>query len=73
MMLRFDVFGRLLQAKRTTIGWQLFFLGHAGKRRPATDLVVPEFISEAELEQYLADIFDEFASSKPPTVKSWPS
>jgi hypothetical protein len=35
--------------------------------------VVPEFISEAELAQYLADILHEFASTKHPTVKRLPS
>jgi hypothetical protein len=73
MVIKFDVFGRLMQAERTTTGWQLFYLGHEGKRRPATDLVVPEFISEAGLAQYLADILHELASTKHPTVKRLPS
>jgi hypothetical protein len=73
MAIKFDVFGRLMLAERTTTGWQLFYLGDEGKRRPATDLVVPEFISEAELDQYLADIFHESASSKHSTVQRLPS
>ena len=73
MAITFDVFGRLMEAERTATGWQLFYLGHAGKRRPATNLVVPEFISEAELAQYLADIFHGSVSPKHPAVERLPS
>jgi hypothetical protein len=73
MAIKFNVFGRLMLAERTATSWQLFYLGHEGKRRPATDLVVPEFISEAELAQYLADILHELVSTKHPTVKRLPS
>ena len=73
MAITFDVFGRLMQAERTAGGWQLFYLGPEGKRRPATDLVVPEFVSEAELAQYLADVFHELASRRHPAVKRLPS
>ena len=61
---KLDVFGRLMLAERTATGWQLFDLGSDGKRRPAKDIVVPDFISDAELEQYLADIFHESSTGK---------
>ena len=61
---KLDVFGRLMLAERTAAGWQLFDLGFDGKRRPAKDVVVPDFVSDAELEQYLADIFHESATGK---------
>jgi hypothetical protein len=73
MAITFDVFGRLVLAERTTVGWRCFYLGDDGKRRAATDLVVPEFIPEAELDQYLVDIFHELATSQHPTVTRLPS
>jgi hypothetical protein len=41
-------------------GWQAFWLGNEGKRRPA-EFVVPAFIEAADLRQYLADLFHESA------------
>lgn len=67
--IKLDVFGRLMLAERTATGWQLFYLGFDGKRSPAKDVVVPDFISDAELEQYLADIFHESATGRHPGVR----
>lgn len=67
--IKLDVFGRHMMAERTSTGWQLFDLGSDGKRRPATDIVIPDFIAEAEIEQYLADIFHESATRKHPGVR----
>lgn len=70
--IRLDVFGRLMLAERTVTGWQLFDLGSEGKRSPVRDFVVPDFISEPELAQYLADIFHESATPKHPEVRRLP-
>ena len=67
--IRLDVFGRRMLAERTTAGWQLFDLGSDGKRTVVTHIVIPDFISEGELEQYLADIFHEAATKKHPRVR----
>jgi len=66
--LKFDVFGKLMSAERTDAGWRLFVLGADGKRSPA-DVVVPAFVTESELAQYLDDIFHESASLDRPCVK----
>lgn len=66
--IKYDVFGRLMQAERSTSGWRLFRLGSDGKRSPVTDTVIPDFVSEHELDQYLADVFHEWATSKHPAV-----
>ena len=59
---RFNVFGHLLAVRRTAGGgWTTYLLGVDGKRRPA-GIVVPSFIDEADLGQYLADILHEFAT-----------
>ena len=59
--LRFDVFGRMFLIRREGGLWQAYALGIDGKRSPA-GFVVPEFLAEAELEQYLFDLFHESAT-----------
>lgn len=59
---RFNVFGYLIAVRRTEGGgWTTYLLGADGKRRPA-GIVVPSFIDEADLGQYLADILHESAT-----------
>lgn len=59
--LRFNVFGRLIGIVGTPGSWSAFWLGADGKRRPA-EFAVPAFLPEAELCQYLADLFHESAT-----------
>ncbi len=66
--LKFDVFGKIMSAERTDAGWRLFVLGADSKRSPS-DVVVPAFVTEHELAQYLDDIFHESASLDRPCVK----
>lgn len=58
---RFNVFGRLFAIVATSDGWEAYALGAEGKRRPA-GFVVPDFIPEEGLCQYLADLFHESAT-----------
>lgn len=58
---RFNVFGRIFLVCRENGLWQAYALGDDGKRRRA-GFVVPDFIEEAELEQYLTDLFHESAT-----------
>lgn len=58
---RFNVFGRLFLVRREGDRWQAYALGADGKRAPA-GFVVPDFIEEAELAQYLFDLFHESAT-----------
>lgn len=66
-MHRFDVFGRRVGIERRGGGWVTYHLGNEGKRRPG-EFVVPDFVTEAELQQYLADLFHESASRSHPEV-----
>lgn len=68
---RFDVFGRILLIRREGDLWQAYALGPDGKRSPA-GFVVPDFIEDAELEQYLFDLFHESASSGHGDVRRLP-
>lgn len=63
----FNVFGRLLQIEKFQNEWRAYHLSNDGKRRPSS-LVIPNFVQEDELIQYLTDIFHENASPKHPEV-----
>jgi hypothetical protein len=65
---RFDVFGKIMIAEPSPKGWQLLVLGADGKRSPV-DVVIPHFVHEHELEQYLDDLFHEMATPANPCVK----
>lgn len=59
--LRFRVYGRLIAVVRRDENWTAFQLGADGKRRPA-DFVIPDFVTDDELCEYLADLFHEAAT-----------
>lgn len=59
--LRFNVFGRIVLIQREGALWQAYAIGADGKRSPA-GFVVPDFIAEQDLAQYLADLFHESAT-----------
>ena len=58
---RFNVFGRIVTIQREGAVWVVYSIGADGKRAPA-GFVVPAFIEEDELEQYLFDLFHEEAT-----------
>jgi hypothetical protein len=59
-LIRFNVFGRILAVRRDGEAWRVYSVGMDGKLGEA-GIVIPGFIAENELEQYLADIFHESA------------
>lgn len=59
--LRFNVFGRIFLIRREAGLWQAQALGADGKRSPA-GFVIPDFVEEDELEQFLYDLFHENAT-----------
>ncbi|MCC2673508.1 MAG: hypothetical protein K0R58_455 [Ramlibacter sp.] len=61
MALRFNVFGRIVAVERKGSVWQAYSVGADGKRSPAA-FVIPDFIEEPEMEQYLFDLFHESAT-----------
>lgn len=58
---RFNVFGRLFLIRREDGLWHAYALGADGKHSPA-GFVVPDFVEETDLEQYLHDLFHESAT-----------
>ena len=58
---RFNVFGRIVEVRREGALWQAYRVGMDGKRMPA-GFVIPDFVAEDELAQFLEDLFHESAS-----------
>ena len=65
---KLNVFGKQVLAIKAKDGWRLFYLSAEGKRRPASDIFVPEFVTEFEIEQYLTDLCHEWATERYPSV-----
>lgn len=61
--LRFNVFGQHIAVVGSAGTWQAIHFGNEGKRRPA-DFVIPAGLAEAELAEYLADLFHESATPR---------
>ena len=66
--LRYNLFGRKILVKKTNTRWSVFYLGDEGKSRPATDIVIPADILESDIENYLSDLFHEWATKQHPVV-----
>ena len=60
---RFNVFGRLFDIESREGRWSVLAVGDDGKRAPA-GFVIPEFVTDRELEQFLFDLFHEQAAYK---------
>ena len=66
---KFNVYGRRVLVEESAQGWLAFYLGNEGKRRPATDILIPDSLYAADLAQYLADLCHEWATAQHPDVK----
>ena len=60
-MPRYNVFGRIVAIEREGDVWQAYAVGADGKRSPAP-FVVPDFVEENEIAQFLFDLFHESAT-----------
>jgi hypothetical protein len=67
--IKFDVYGKHVLIFRTRNGWGINYVSGQGKMRPAPDIFIPDFISESEIEQYLADLCHEWGTKKHPIVR----
>ena len=67
--LKFDVFGTPVQVSRADGRWVTYYLGTEGKRRPASDILLPADLPESEIERYLGDLCHEWATDRHPNVK----
>ncbi len=67
--MKFNVFGRLMTIENVDGRWKAYTASSEGKRREIHDVPIPSHILEAELKQYLADIFHESATDTHPNVE----
>ena len=67
--IKLDVFGKIVLAIWKDDAWETFYLGSEGKRRIATNIQIPSFVDESDIESYLIDLCHEWASDEHPTVK----
>lgn len=58
--LRFSIYGQRVDIERVGSSWRVLSVGPDGQRSPAR-FVVPDFIEQQELVQYLEDLFHENA------------
>jgi hypothetical protein len=56
-------------AARSDESWQMFYLSADGKRRPAVDIMVPDFVTESEIVNFIADLCHEWATDRYPDVR----
>lgn len=68
---RFNVFGRLFDIERRGAQWSVRAVGADGKRAPA-DFVIPDFVADEELAQFLFDLFHEQAAFRQGGVQEVP-
>jgi hypothetical protein len=57
---RFNIFGSIVLIRREAGAWPALAVGADGKRMPA-NFVIPDFIEDSDLEQFLFDLFHESA------------
>ena len=67
--IKLDVFGKTVLAIWKDDAWEAFYLDSEGKRRIATNIQIPSFVDESDIESYLIDLCHEWASDKHPTVR----
>ena len=67
--IKISVYGKLVTVEKTDRGWAVFYPGADGKRRSAQDIVIPDFVEESGLENYLSDLCHEWATEKYPSVR----
>ena len=61
--MKFSIFDKkIIEVIRKDGKWFAYYLGNEGKKRAADGLVIPSSVKEAEIEDYLADVFHELAT-----------
>jgi hypothetical protein len=66
--LKLLAFGRFLDIERVDNKWVAFDKGNEGKRRKATDIIIPSSLKQTELISYLDDLLHESATEIHPNI-----
>jgi len=68
--MKFDIFGkRVLEVIRSNDQWMTFYCGNNGVKRKADDIHIPPSLEESEINEYIADVFHEWATSESNEIK----
>lgn len=68
--MKFDIFGKkVLEVIRSDDQWVAFYCGNGGVKRKADDIRIPASLEESELDEYIADVFHEWATTDRNDVK----
>lgn len=68
--MKFDIFGKkILEVVRSNDQWLAFYCGNGGVKRKADDIRIPASLEESELDDYIGDVFHEWATSDRNNVK----
>ncbi len=69
MLMKINLFGRIIEVVRNDNRWNAFSVGSEGKKRLVNDIVIPSNLKEEELIEYLADLCHEWATPVNSEVK----
>lgn len=62
--MKFDIFGKkVLEVVRSNDQWLTFYCGNDGVKRKADDICIPASLEESELDEFIADVFHEWATA----------
>lgn len=69
MLMKINVFGKIIEVVRNDNRWEVFHVGNEGKKRLANDIVIPSNLKEEELIGYISDLCHEWATPANKEVK----
>lgn len=67
--MKLKVYGRRMDVERIHDEWIAFYVGLEGKRRKATDLIIPAHFEEDEVVSWVADLLHELATEENTSVE----
>ncbi|NVJ61515.1 MAG: hypothetical protein HWE27_14050 [Gammaproteobacteria bacterium] len=63
MQMKFDIFGRkFMEIVRLNNKWAAYYIGSNGVKRAADGIQIPSDLDVDEIQDYLADLFHEWAT-----------
>ena len=66
---KLNAYGRHIYVERVNDEWVAFYKSSEGKRRRATDLIIPADLDRDEVVAYIADLLHESATERNPRVE----
>ena len=67
--LKLDVYGKEVLLVHSKGKWEAFYSGNEGKRRRASDIIIPSNIRESEVVRLISDLCHEWATAEKNEVR----